>query len=252
MATLFISDLHLTASRPAATALFQDFLGSRARGADALYILGDLFEYWIGDEALTQDEFRPIGASIHALTASGTPVFLMHGNRDFLLGEEFAARTGCRLLADPTRIQLYDTPVLLVHGDSLCTDDVEYMTFRALVRSEAWQREFLGKSLAEREAIGRHFREQSQLSTSRKQLEIMDVTPSAVEKLMREYRVRDMIHGHTHRPAQHLFQLDGQPARRMVLGDWYEQGSVLRCDATGWVLENLPLPARQGHSARSS
>jgi UDP-2,3-diacylglucosamine hydrolase len=239
--TLFISDLHLCGARPAITGLFLDFLRRRARASDALYILGDLFEYWIGDEAVEQEEFRSIIRGLRELTAGGTPVFVMHGNRDFLMGDGFETATGSRLLKDPAHIDLYGAPTLLMHGDSLCTDDTEYMTFRATVRSPAWQKEFLGKSIAERDRIVRDFREISKNSTAAKKPEIMDVNQKAVESVMREHHVQRLIHGHTHRPKEHVFNLDGRPARRMVLGDWYEQGSVLRVDAQGWQLESLPL-----------
>ena len=239
--TLFISDLHLCGARPAITGLFLDFLRRRARASDALYILGDLFEYWIGDEAVEQEEFRSIIRGLRELTASGTPVFVMHGNRDFLMGDGFEKATGGRLLKDPAHIDLYGTPTLLMHGDSLCTDDIEYMTFRAKVRNPAWQKEFLGKSVAERDRIVHDFREISKNSTAAKKPEIMDVNQKAVESVMRKHHVQRLIHGHTHRPKEHVFNLDGRPARRMVLGDWYEQGSVLSVDARGWMLEGLPL-----------
>jgi UDP-2,3-diacylglucosamine hydrolase len=239
--TLFISDLHLCGARPAITGLFLDFLRRRARASDALYILGDLFEYWIGDEAVEQEEFRSIIRGLRELTSSGTPVFVMHGNRDFLMAHDFEQAAGVRLLKDPAHIDLYGTPTLLMHGDSLCTDDTEYMTFRATVRSPAWQKEFLGKSVAERDRIVRDFREISKNSTAAKKPEIMDVNQKAVESIMREHHVQRLIHGHTHRPKEHVFNLDGRPARRMVLGDWYEQGSVLSVDARGWMLEGLPL-----------
>ena len=239
--TLFISDLHLCGARPAITGLFLDFLRRRARASDALYILGDLFEYWIGDEAVEQEEFRSVIRGLRELTASGTPVFVMHGNRDFLMSDVFEKATGGRLLKDPAPIDLHGTPTLLMHGDSLCTDDTEYMTFRAQVRNPAWQKEFLGKSIAERDRIVHDFREISKNSTAAKKPEIMDVNQQAVESIMRENRVQHLIHGHTHRPREHVFNLDGRPARRMVLGDWYEQGSVLSVDARGWMLEGLPL-----------
>jgi UDP-2,3-diacylglucosamine hydrolase len=239
--TLFISDLHLCGTRPAITGLFLDFLHRRARAAQALYILGDLFEYWIGDEAVEQREFRPVVAGLRELTDAGIPVLVMHGNRDFLMGHGFEQATGCRLLADPARIDLYGTPTLLMHGDTMCTDDVEYMQFRKTVRSAAWQKEFLGKTVAERDRIVHEFREISRNSTAAKEPEIMDVNQEAVEAIMREHRVHRLIHGHTHRPREHVFSLDGRPARRMVLGDWYEQGSVLRVDANDWLLEGLPL-----------
>ncbi len=238
--TLFISDLHLCGTRPAITGLFLDFLQHRARAADALYILGDLFEYWIGDEAVEQEEFRAIVHGLRELTMCGTPVYVMHGNRDFLMADGFEKAIGCRLLADPTCLDLHGTPTLLMHGDSLCSDDVEYMAFRAQVRDPAWQREFLTKSVAERDQIVRDFREISKNATASKKPEIMDVNQKAVEAIMRKHGVQRLIHGHTHRPMEHIFTLDGQPARRMVLGDWYEQGSVLSVDTQGWKLESLP------------
>jgi UDP-2,3-diacylglucosamine hydrolase len=239
--TLFISDLHLCAERPAINELFLRFLRERAAGAGTLYILGDLFEYWIGDEAVHEPALRPLIAGLRALVDSGVPVCVIRGNRDFLLDSEFERASGARLLPDPSCITLYGTRVVLTHGDALCTDDTEYMRFRALVRDTAWQKAFLAKNLNERETMARSFRDASRQSTAGKKPEIMDVTPAAVAALLRECGVYDMIHGHTHRPADHRFLLDGVPARRVVLGDWYEQGSVLTCDATGWRLESLPL-----------
>ncbi len=246
--TLFISDLHLWGARPVITELFLDFLRQRASQARALYILGDLFEYWIGDEAAGQPEFRPVIGALHALAQSGTSVFVMHGNRDFLMGEAFAKASGCHLLDDPACIDLYGTPTLLTHGDTLCTDDTEYMAFRATVRTATWQKEFLAKSTQERDAIIRSYREISKSSTANKKPEIMDANQKAVEAMMRAHGVHHLIHGHTHRPQRHHFDLDGRPAQRMVLGDWYEQGSVLECNARGWKLESLPLkPNHAGH-----
>lgn len=239
--TLFISDLHLCGARPAITKLFLNFLQRRARTANALYILGDLFEYWIGDEAVAQKEFQPIIHGLRELTAHGTPVFVMHGNRDFLMAQGFEMASGCRLLVDPTRIDLHGIPTLLMHGDTLCIDDIEYMKFRSEVRNHQWQKEFLSKSIAERDKIVHDYREISKNSTATKKPEIMDVNQQAVASVMSKHRVHRLIHGHTHRPKEHVFSLNGQPARRMVLGDWYDQGSVLRVDARGWILESLPL-----------
>jgi UDP-2,3-diacylglucosamine hydrolase len=239
VSTLFISDLHLSAERPAITALFLAFLNERARRAAALYILGDLFVYWIGDDSAAHPDYRPLIAGLQALTAGGVPVHVMHGNRDFLLGPGFERDTGCRLLPDPSVIMLYGEPVLLMHGDTLCTDDVDYLKFRALVRNPQWVQMFLGKTVAERLAVVRDYREMSKTATAGKKPEIMDVNPAAVDAAMREHGVQHLIHGHTHRPAQHVFELDGRRVRRTVLGDWYEHGSVLRCEPGGCTLENL-------------
>jgi UDP-2,3-diacylglucosamine hydrolase len=239
MATLFISDLHLSAQRPALVQLFLDFLHRRASQAEALYILGDLFEYWIGDDAATQPEYAPIVHGLHTLTQAGVPVYVMHGNRDFLLGAEFERLTGCRLLPEASTIDLYGEPVLLMHGDSLCTDDIAYQNFRRMVRDPRWVQGFLSKGLAERDAIVRNLRETSKAATAEKQPEIMDVNPAAVETTLREHGLRHLIHGHTHRPAQHRIRVDDQDARRTVLGDWYQQGSVLVCEPGACRLESL-------------
>jgi len=226
MHTLFISDLHLDETRPQILELFTRFLARDARGADALYILGDLFESWIGD-----DDDAPLAArvatGVRALRDSGTPVYFMHGNRDFLLGESYAEHAGIMLLADPTVIELAGERTLLMHGDTLCTDDTEYQKFRTLVRNPQWQRQFLAKPLAERRAFAAQARGESRKQTALKAAEIMDVNQAAVESAMRAHDVRRLIHGHTHRPATHRFDLDGTSAERIVLGDWYEQSSVL-------------------------
>ena len=239
MSTLFISDLHLSPERPAIVALFLEFLRDRARSAEALYILGDLFEYWIGDDAGRAPEVQPLTAALRTLVQSGVPVYVMHGNRDFLLGPGFEQDSGCKLLPDPSVVTLYGEPVLLMHGDTLCTDDVDYLKFRAMVRNPQWVQMFLGKSIPERLALVREYREVSKAATATKKPEIMDVNPAAVEVALRDHQVRHLIHGHTHRPAQHVFTLDGAIVRRTVLGDWYDQGSVLTCDAAGCTLEAL-------------
>lgn len=239
MTTLFISDLHLCAQRPAITELFLTFLRGRAPQAEALYILGDLMEYWIGDEAMALPEHQAIIHGLTQLTASGVPVYLMHGNRDFLMGQEFMRATGCQLLHDPCIIDLYQQRVLLMHGDSLCTDDVDYIAFRKMVRDPAWQQKVLAMSVPERIELSRQLRQDSQVAMADKKPEIMDVNQQTVEAVMREHGVTHLIHGHTHRPGEHQFQLDGQTVTRTVLGDWYEQGSVLSCQADGWVLESL-------------
>ncbi len=241
MATLFISDLHLTHQRPAITDLFLTFLAEQAASADALYILGDLFEYWIGDEALELEVVRPVITSLNKLTATGTPVYVMRGNRDLLLGKQFEKACGCQLLEDPTVIDLNGEATLISHGDYLCTDDVEHQEFRKMVRNPEWQRHFLTKDMEERETIARTYREISMANVAEKNPDIMDVNQHAVEQAMLDHNVRQMIHGHTHRPAIHKFTLENNNYRRIVLGDWYDQGSVLRCDQKGCELQGLPL-----------
>jgi len=236
---LFISDLHLSPERPAIAALFLAFLRGRARTARALYILGDLFEYWIGDDLADRPEVAPLVAALRDLTGAGVPVYVMHGNRDFLLGNGFEQASGCHLLPDPTVIDLYGERVLLMHGDTLCTDDVEYQKFRTLVRDPHWIRQFLDKPVPERLAMVREVREVSKTATAAKKPEIMDVNPGAVQAAFREHGVHHLIHGHTHRPAQHALRVDGIEVRRTVLGDWYEQGSVLDCQPEGCHLETL-------------
>ena len=240
MTTLFISDLHLSAERPDITALFIHFLNHDARQAEALYILGDLFEAWLGDDMLLP-EYEDAIANMKALNESGVPLFIMHGNRDFLLGETFSAMSSATLLDDPSIIDLYGKPTLLLHGDTLCTDDVAYQKFRTMVRNPAWQQELLARTPAERLALAKQYREISQTETGNKAEDIMDVNQQAVEQLMRDKGIYHMIHGHTHRPAIHEFAIDSQAAQRIVLGDWYEQGSVLRCDQNGCELQGLHL-----------
>lgn len=242
MTTLFISDLHLELTRPAITALFLDFLERRARqAAGTLYILGDLFEAWIGDDD-DAELGRTVAAALRRLTDQGVPTYFLHGNRDFLLGERFAAASGIQLLPESAVIELAGERVLLLHGDTLCTDDVEYQTFRAQVRDPAWRARTLALPLAQRRALAGQLRETSRQAIQQKAATITDVNPTTVDRALRAHGVRRLIHGHTHRPAIHDWTLDGQPARRAVLGDWYDQGSVLVCDAAGWRLEPLPGP----------
>jgi len=238
--TLFISDLHLDPERPAVTALFLEFLATRARDADAVYILGDLFEAWIGDDDETALNLEVI-QGIRACVAAGTPVFVMHGNRDFLLGDRFAGQSRCSLLADPARIDLYGVPTLLMHGDLLCTDDTQYLAFRDRVRDSGWQAELLAKPLAVRREMAAEMRRSSREKTAGKPESIMDVNPAAVLDTMTEHAVLQLIHGHTHRPGVHMLQIAGQPARRYVLGDWYDQGSMLECNRDGCRLHELRL-----------
>jgi UDP-2,3-diacylglucosamine hydrolase len=241
MATLFISDLHLDPARPEITDQALAFLESGARDAEALYILGDLFEAWVGDDD-PEPEKRRVIAQLKRLTDAGLRCYFMHGNRDFMVGEEFSAASGCALLADPTIIELHGQRVMLMHGDTLCTDDHEYQAFRRVTRNPDWQRAMLARPLAERLAIARQLRETSAASMAGKSMEIMDVNQAAVAAAMREHGVYTLLHGHTHRPAVHNFQVDGRRAMRIVLGDWYTQGSVLSWDADGFILQTLPRP----------
>ncbi len=232
MGILFISDLHLSEERSDKLALFFEFMNGPARRGETLYILGDLFEVWLGDD----DTLLPKPDVLNALKAysdSGRSLFVMHGNRDFLMGTRFEELTGCTLLPDPCVIDLQGEKTLLMHGDLLCTGDTAYLAFRDQVRHPAWQARVLSKPLAERAALARQMRNQSLQASQQKQEEIMDVEQAAVEQRMREHQVQLLIHGHTHRPAVHEFLLDNHPAKRIVLGDWYTQESVLVCDGQG-------------------
>ncbi|MFZ5595144.1 MAG: UDP-2,3-diacylglucosamine diphosphatase [Pseudomonadota bacterium] len=240
MSTLFISDLHLSTERPEMNELFLDFLDKEATKADALYILGDLFEVWIGDDASVAEHDRVVKGLLR-LTTSGIPVYVMHGNRDFLMGRGFEQASGCQLIPDPTIINPYGTPTLLMHGDTLCTDDVEYQRFRAQVRDPRWQQQMLALPAEQRAAIAKKYRNESREQSRQKAEEIMDVNPQAVERALHEHGVYHLIHGHTHRPGIHDFTLNGKPARRIVLGDWYERGSALVCISSGCWLQPYPL-----------
>jgi len=233
MATLFVSDLHLDPARPRITELFARFLECEARAADALYILGDLFESWVGDDDPSEAGVR-VASALAALHARGVPAWFMHGNRDFLLGEAYARRAGLRLLADPTELTLHGQRVLL------CTDDTAYQAFRRQTRDPAWQAQFLAQPLAARLAFAAQAREasrlrQGELRDAGSMESITDVAPAAVAEAFARHDAAVLIHGHTHRPAIHR---DGARTR-IVLGDWFEQGSVLRVDATGMRLEGL-------------
>lgn len=240
MSTLFISDLHLSVERPEITQLFLEFLRNEATQADALYILGDLFEVWIGDDA-SVPEHRTVIEGLRHLVDSGTPVYVMHGNRDFLMAKGFEEASGCRIITDPTIISLHGETTLLMHGDTLCTDDVEYQHFRAQVRNPARQQQFLSLPPQQRAAIAMDYRTQSREKSSQKAQEIMDVNPQTVENTLREHGVNRLIHGHTHRPATHEITVDGKTTRRIVLGDWYHQGSVLTCSDTGCHLADYHM-----------
>jgi UDP-2,3-diacylglucosamine hydrolase len=238
MATLFISDLHLEADRPEIGEQFLAFVAGPARGADALYILGDLFEAWVGDDD-PSPYYADMKDALRELSNSGVPVYFMHGNRDFMIGERFAEETGVTLLPDPYPVKLYGEKVLLSHGDYLCTDDVEYQKVRAMTRNPEWQAMMMSKSLEERLAFARQAREQSQARSASMTEEIADVNEDAVEAAIREHGVEILLHGHTHRPAVHPFHVDERPVHRIVLGDWYEQGSMVEWDEDGPRLEEL-------------
>jgi UDP-2,3-diacylglucosamine hydrolase len=233
--TLFISDLHLDRERPRILEIFHDFVRDEAPGADALYILGDLFEYWIGDDD-DAPHLEGVAQALRSLSRAGVPLYFAHGNRDFLLGTAFADRTGMRLLGEETVIDLYGRPALLMHGDSLCTDDQDYMTFRGMVRATRWQSEFLARPLASRRAEAEAMRERSRENGRTKAPEITDVSQRAVEDAMHRHGVDLLIHGHTHRPKIHDLTVDGRPVQRIVLADWYETGGMLRVTPEGMEL----------------
>ena len=230
--TLFISDLHLDESRPAIVAQFERFLASAAPGADAIYILGDLFEYWVGDDGIALPFPRRI-AGLLKQAAARSPIRFMHGNRDFMVARDFSAETGVEIIDDPARVDLYGTPALLMHGDTLCTDDTAYQAFRAQVRNPAWQQAALKRTVQERLAIAQDLREKSEGAKQGKSMEIMDVAPAAVERAFRDSGAKVLIHGHTHRPARHVHVVDGVERVRWVLADWYERGSYLEASAAG-------------------
>ena len=244
MATLFVSDLHLDPERPAITELFGRFLDGEARGADALYILGDLFEAWVGDDD-PSEAGTFVTARLKALTDAGVPVCFIRGNRDFLLGDAYAKRAGMTILPDPAVILLQGEPTLILHGDLLCSDDTAYQQFRTQTRDPRWQAQFLAQPLAARLAFAAQARAASkarygELQASGQSETITDVSPATVREWFARYGVRRMIHGHTHRPAIHD---EGGGATRIVLGDWYQQGSVLRASEDGFDLTALSLPS---------
>ena len=238
MSTLFISDLHLSGERENITELFINFLDQRASKADALYILGDLFEVWPGDDMIQPDYLSSI-AKLKQLADNGLPLFVMQGNRDFLMAEKFAEVSGANLIEDPTIIDLYGTPTLLMHGDTLCADDVDYQKFRVMVRDPSWKEKFFSLPNEERLAMTTKYRKVSKVETAKKSMDIMDVNQQAVETAMQKHNIKQLIHGHTHRPAIHNFSIDDKKMKRIVLGDWFEQGSVLVCDESGCQLESI-------------
>ncbi|MBS4096981.1 MAG: UDP-2,3-diacylglucosamine diphosphatase [Sulfuricella sp.] len=233
MSTLFVSDLHLCPERPAVTALFQRFLTDTASSASALYILGDLFEYWAGDDDLDDPHHAAVAAALAKTADTGTAIYLLHGNRDFLLGAGFARASRVNLLGDPTPIDLYRTPTLLSHGDTLCSDDRDYLALREKIRTPAWIAAFLAQPLAQRKAQIEQMRRHSEQEKQRKEYALMDANPEAVTTALRNHQCRRLIHGHTHRPARHFHDVDGQSCERWVLPAWEEDGGYLHCDAGG-------------------
>ena len=245
MTTLFISDLHLDAERPAVTELFGAFMQKEATRADALYILGDLFEAWVGDDDPSETGAY-VAARIREVADAEVPVFFIRGNRDFLLGDAFARRAGMRILPDPAVVMLYGKPVLLMHGDLLCTGDTAYQAFRAQTRNPAWQAQFLSQPLTARLAFAAQARAASAAHQGgmkqhdKAQFETLtDVAPATVEATFAQFGIDTVVHGHTHRPAIHDLAVEGRACQRIVLGDWYEQGSVLRMEPDAMALEAL-------------
>lgn len=240
--SLLISDLHLGEQQADLNQLFERFLQQTAPNADALYILGDLFEYWLGDDTLDQTWHARVCDTLHNLSMSGVKLYFAHGNRDFLLGTAFAARCGGTLLADYTLHNLHGIPSLLMHGDTLCTDDVDYQKFRQQVRQVDWQQHFLSQPLSTRLALAHKARESSAVAKQDKTPEIMDINLHAMEAVYRQYNFPILIHGHTHRSACHHYTIDGHEVKRWVLPDWHDQqGGYLRCDAGGGKLVSMHL-----------
>lgn len=230
---LLISDLHLEEERPDITRAFLHFLATRARQAEALYILGDFFEVWIGDDAMTPFQ-QSIANALRALSERGTRIYLMHGNRDFMLGKGFCRAAGCTLLGDPSVVEFGGERVLLMHGDSLCTRDEGYMRLRRLLRNPLSLFILRNLPLSTRRKLARKLRSESRAQTRMKASDIIDVTPELIPRVLAEHGVRTLIHGHTHRPATHELEVDGHPARRIVLGDWDQQGWALQVDESGF------------------
>ena len=228
MSDYFIADLHLGPQRPHLTEHCLRFLSNQALQAKRLFILGDFFEYWLGDDAI-HPHYQPIVDSLHKLSTQGVKVFFMHGNRDFLVGKKFAEQCGITLLEDPCVLEIAGQTTLLSHGDIFCTDDLPYQQFRTMVHNPEWQKAFLSKSIEERMAYAEQARNRSRDATLQKSDDIMDVNQQAIITAMRKYGVTRLIHGHTHRPSQHDFKIDDRACQRVVLADWGEHGHYLRC-----------------------
>ncbi len=232
MSTLFVSDIHLSPTRPERVAAFLALLKYTSEHAQSLYILGDLFDQWLGDD----DDSSPhpeVIIALARLTGSGVPIQILHGNHDFLLGQDFNAQSGCQWLPDPSVIELYGQSVLISHGDLYCTDDHDYQALRTLTRQPTFQQQFLSLPLSERGQQAAALRLRSREAMADKSDAIMDVNQATVEQALRDSHTQILIHGHTHRPADHEHLIDGVPARRFVLGDWYQGESILRCTLAG-------------------
>lgn len=238
MTTLFVSDLHIEADRPDIANQFLQFLETEALNADALYILGDLFEFWVGDDD-PNEHYAWIKQGLRKLTKKNIPVFFMHGNRDFMIGQDFADETGITILTDPYVVEIHGETVLLSHGDIYCTDDIQYQAVRKMTRDPKWQATMLTRSLEERISFSEQARADSKAHGDNIDQAITDVNQAAIKSALRQANVTLMLHGHTHRPAVHEIEVDGKQARRIVLGDWYQHGSVVRWDRNGPVLSTL-------------
>lgn len=238
MSTFFISDLHLHPARPAIIDCFVRFLKAQRGNAEALYILGDLFEVWIGDDD-PEPAYARVRSALKECVDAGTPVMVMRGNRDFLIGEQFSLGTGCRLIEDPTRIDLYGLPILLMHGDTLCTDDADYQALRKQLRNSTWQRQVLALPVSERRELAQQARELSGLNNRDKDPTIMDVNLYEVNRVINDSDVRLLIHGHTHRAGMHDYQIGNKTVTRIDLGDWYETASMLVVDEQGWRRQSV-------------
>ena len=231
MHSIFVSDLHLSPERPHINQVFFDFTARTAPRAESVFILGDLFEYWVGDDDLADPFNASVADALARLSGGGVRLRLLRGNRDVLLGEAFARRCGAELLSDPTLLELYGAQTLIMHGDTLCTDDLEYQKFRVYARDPANQRRFLSQPLPERRKQMMGMRAESEKHKQGTGMEIMDAAQPAVESVLREHGYPRLIHGHTHRPARHLHTVDGRRCERWVLNDWYQRGGYLYCDS---------------------
>lgn len=237
--TYFISDLHLSEKQPQILRLFFHFMQRIVPKADALYILGDLFDYWAGDDDLDNPFHQQITKTLHTVASSGVRLFIMHGNRDFLMADKLAERCRATLLEDPALVDLYGIPTLITHGDTLCAEDIEYQSYRKLVRNPVWQQQFLAQPLESRTSLIEELRTHSESEKQQKSDALMDVTEVAVVELLRTYGYPRLIHGHTHRLRRHLHSVDNHECERWVLGDWYETGNALCCDSNECSFETF-------------